>query len=1006
MRTLTPAALAKARSFDDVEPVIVVVLADGRQLADHDYKEALGRIITCSSVNVQVSEGGVGSAGSLSLKIDDSELVDIHTDLLGTIVKVYQTWVGIDDRVELLRGRVSSPLVWSEDQRTLEFDLVSLYHYTEVPFAPDEDSGLQEFAWDQAWPRIYGTPVDVPAVQVIRPSEGRLIRELRVRDTYADFEVDDTVEFTLGEQTLEINNEWMTGTLVQLRSNPTTQLRFYIKERNVSKGTITSLDRSQLVTIEAAPTGFDSWQYDPRYSAWDLGDHLVVGNWLLLTGISGTLQAGRVSTSYFTASHLYGQVAYPSFVGYKNYILSAQGNATRGQFPWVVASGLLYIGINATADIRGVLDVNDTLHAEGSTVREIKDSVYVCSDRQGVTVRQVRAWRQVTEQGVSRRELVVVPSSLYTVKNETIAGRACVTVTLAHPLSARNGGWEDELFVTATSPITNVADVVEDLLGDLEADAASFASVKAANTYPLDFAVLSISDSLELAGRVAYQARCGLITVGSVAYLTYLSARPPQVHAFGDEVLEATLQLSTTTVSLNDYTVTWRRRYSQDRLNRIRRKDDSSILKFGREEREEEWFIYRYRELVKFSVDFWFNRGKQPWRVARVTTMLDALPLTVYDGVFLSDRLTTLAVVQALEHNLDSCQIGAELLTPILSGQEDEDSSFWMDEIDFTAPELSFPDDIITEKIEVEAESFPEVAVGVANGSDVDGVFDATLYRSNSATGEVEEESVQVNSLSGGVSDGDVVTVFRAKDGTYFTKVSGGGTQVLSSSGVLLIDIEDPAQLGVSRTDSRWTTAVPVEQQAAYTQWYNNLLSQTSIAERSLLADVDLGKVFADAAEVSEKYYKPTHPSFNKNSIYAYLAPQRVNPSGDFFSGTVVNVDSEGYSATTERRVGIRVSGASGAGRAVVNIADDGTLWYTGSKQVVALAEVRSDSGNKDAIPVNLYIEGLTDGIETSVKLPALADTAKVSAGTWIVAIKMGSEWYGYLPLIRPRVPA
>ena len=1068
MRSVSATALAKAMSDDGHESAVILELDTGAgklYLSERDMDGTDPRIIEMGNLNANVSSTGA-TAGSVNVKLSDEDeyFLDLMctTRLEGRTARILLIFDGdLSDPVELLVGRVGSPLVWEEDTKNLSFDVVAFYVGAdkEVPFAPDETSGLQEFAWNQPWPRIYGTPVDVPAVLVVDAPSGTLTRELQ--PLYATFEIEvaDNVEFPIGEEIeVDVGNERITGQFEVVRTDPTTLLRFHIQSRNVSKGIIYSQDRAVLEGIEAAPEGFGSWLFDPRYAAWDANGKILAGNWLFLLDAATEMNAGQINSTLVPGgSILYGTFSVPSFVGNKNYILYQKGNATRGQLPWIVPSGLYYISIGARADIRGVLDVNDTLWPAGTTVRLVTTVKYVASDLPAEAVLQVRAWREVKldERGGKRKELVVVPPDFYTVDlNDNIADRACTTLEFEQPLSSRGAGWDDEVFVTLRSSYgPNVADIIAHLMVEagLSVDDPSFDAVfDQCENYPMNFAVLDRKDPLVLAADIAFQGRCGMVVLGSLVFLKYLSLEPDEVvftYNEPDTTLEGMTQLtsSETDEVNNDLWVHWHKRGSQKKDERLHYVNDDSIEAFGRRKRELTIFVYRHKSLVNKTAQFWFNRWSRVWRKLRVVGDLDAIAATIYDDVKSTlPELVTNAVIESLEHDTSEDQIAAMLWTPVEVGSCDQSAFAYDDDSGDVQPnDLSIDAaDDVAEVIEVGpldlslSEKETHVGEALTPIGTINGVFNARLYKGSTTTSPVVSTSVQVVNLSDApIKEGDIVVIHKAEDGTYYTvKGSAGGTTSRGGGvvwGIMSVD-EDGHPTGFdddpSPTDPRWNTVLTTDEEAEYVTW-----KVTYEVDASDEIDYDYRGAFKagltpdlETEHWPDTYKKPNHPTFSNESIYAYLMPHLagswsgttfVAPDSNpdhYFRADLFEVSSAFAGTSMGSRFGRLVGGGSVYDGQVteVNLASDGTAWVLPQTSPFGLALVRTDAADKDNVQCRKYKTAdltTTDSTkyeDITVKLPALQSTAKVSAGTWVIVMRVAGTWLGYIPLIRPRVVA
>ena len=812
-------------------------------------------------------------------------------------------------------------------------------------------------------------------------------------------------------------------------------------------------------SAENAPTGFASWQADPRYSMWDAGDLVLAGNWLFLLDTSDMVSSGIFSSTLVpNATGLYSYWSVPSFVGNKNYILYQKGNATRGQLPWLVPSGLYYISIGAKADVRGVLDVNDTLWPAGTLVTQVTSVKYVVNDVPSSAVLQIRAWREVQLdwRGGRERELVTVPSSFYTVNlNDTVAGRACTTVTFAKPLNTRGTGWDSEIFATVRSTVgSNVSDIIADLMtgAGITPDPVSFAAVKAACTkYPMNFAFTDRKDSLAVAGEIAFQGRCGLSVLSATAYLKYLSVLPTTfVFGYDDSnVLEGSLQVSSTELSslTNDLWVTWHKRGSQQHPERLHYKDATSVTAFGRKKKELEIFVYRHKTLVQKTAQFWFNRWSHAWRKLRVIGDTDAIAVTVYDDVnSLLSELTIPGLVETLEHDTGESTIAVGLWTPAEVGSCAVSSYAYLDDTADVAPaDLSLSaGDVQAEVIEVSPLDFTltpkQTHVGEALTAEtpagtIGGIFNAKLYKSSNNTGVLAETSVSVQNLSNSpVAAGDVLTIHQSEDGKFFAIKGGGSGTTTALGGVMfgmMLVASDGKPTGFTTTpdgnDSRWNTVLTADQETKFVTWKANYAPTDSGYDYDYRGAY-LAGVVPDpvTGHWTDKFKKPNHPTFSNESKYAYLMPHYVgywtganhdvyvprdsNPD-HYFAAQLFQV-SAAYSTLKETRIG-RLAGTNKPfdGQILpVYLATDGTAWILPVDQPFGIAVVRTDTGDKTSIQCRRY--KTTDFTTTDttkyedivVVTPALQSTAKITAGTWLVVMKINDAWVGYLPLIRPRV--
>ena len=90
--------------------------------------------------------------------------------------RVYQYFTGFDsaDKFLLFSGKLSSPISWSERDRTVKFTILSQLEDKEIGFSAEEGQFpyLPADMVGKAWPMIFGTVVNCPTLQVNKAVTG------------------------------------------------------------------------------------------------------------------------------------------------------------------------------------------------------------------------------------------------------------------------------------------------------------------------------------------------------------------------------------------------------------------------------------------------------------------------------------------------------------------------------------------------------------------------------------------------------------------------------------------------------------------------------------------------------------------------------------------------------------------------------------------------------------------------------------------------------------------
>ena len=149
MRNLTPDALTKIATKCGNEPVTIIEVQwaiDGAifQYADTAVESIPGQILEVSDLDNVVNISDSSSSQEISITLDDTDgkikalmnIIDIHK----RDVWVYQWFKGLtlDDKFLLFRGKINTPITWSEGAQTISFNVISQLEDKEIGFSPEE----------------------------------------------------------------------------------------------------------------------------------------------------------------------------------------------------------------------------------------------------------------------------------------------------------------------------------------------------------------------------------------------------------------------------------------------------------------------------------------------------------------------------------------------------------------------------------------------------------------------------------------------------------------------------------------------------------------------------------------------------------------------------------------------------------------------------------------------------------------------------------------------------
>ncbi len=184
MRTISPAGLAKLQQQYGLEPINIIEVdwnGSPRSYADKTINAQIpGKILQLGELDNVVDVNRSSSSQSINVVLDDTDgtlkaIMDT-TEIHQINARVYQYFSGmsLSDKFLIFAGKVSSPINWSEADRTLIFDIVSQIEDLEFGFSPEEGeiSGLPAEMVGKPWPVIFGTCVDVPAAKITKAVTG------------------------------------------------------------------------------------------------------------------------------------------------------------------------------------------------------------------------------------------------------------------------------------------------------------------------------------------------------------------------------------------------------------------------------------------------------------------------------------------------------------------------------------------------------------------------------------------------------------------------------------------------------------------------------------------------------------------------------------------------------------------------------------------------------------------------------------------------------------------
>lgn len=1060
-RTASTAAAAALNAQSGKDGFVVLKLTLGTQvywLADRSFTQggiALdGRVETHgelgTSVKMDSASRMVGTVSTMSFTLLDEDKFFLgllnSNDFQGATADVYHWFVGhaASDMLLILHGRIESPPEWHEADRTLKLMVETPRRINPIPFSPSEADGLPVDLplLGHPWPMCFGIPSDVPAVQVKAAPRGTLTQDMTqdgqmvsqtvggIANVAVDvptttFEIDNTNEdFPQGVECLvKVADEYMTGTF----SGNT----LHVSARQVNHYTGVPVGgNGAIVTVPAGVR--------------------AAGQYITIRDLTSSLHSSRPVDEVIGASAL---AMYSELIGVPDTADQSPGFFSGYCYKQVGTDCYIWNGNSATQLPNAVADINRYpnkasdgarwVHKAGSPVVVASvDPVFIANAIPSTAIVRVRAWRQVTRDdrsGFSQRRLVVVPSSFYTVSLSNAAYNGATTLTFQEALSDREAGWEDEVFVTVQSTVgSNTADAIQYLIdhqseGKLTSDAASFAAVKAliAN-YPSNFAIREQGDVLDIAGSIAWQARCGIVMNGTAVQLKYLSKEPTAgVMNFADaNTEEGSIKLSSTRIEdiVTVFSVEWRPNYSDIKPQRLLYRNN--VSRYGKRERKYEFWIYQARKCVVKSAAFWSARLGRIWRTAEAAQwgleglVVDALD---YAGWRISEFLTPvygLVTESGMVHPYTS----AEALLPIEAGNNSQSTHFWVSDSGDTAPTTrTYAGDAAAEAEVIQAPP-PEVISLTKPEQQVYHVFankDEVREPASSDWKTVEVRILtaeEVQARTDRSANQEQIDTIDALDPSHHNSTLTTQRQALVSANQDLdayiqgkvdhpdiVTARNPSptyMLGPKDIITPGTPAVAYVPPSAGPPAVAEVPAVAAIASTSLHLEGDEGTMI----KVPGGEYIVTPAGASGPFIVKILKKPASPAAGTLFADFAGTLKSP-VSGTREIQVLGDGSGIK-QGDLMLCFRDSLGNYYTpggGAGGTVGIAKVLTTSGDKNAIPVGIYLTTDTSGdpqITTTAVMPSLASPYKVAAGAFAMASKAtDGKWFLQMVTIQNYVP-
>lgn len=734
MRSLSANAQALIQQKRGLEPINIVevdwgLFGGSSRYCDKTIEGLYGRILGISPLDYVIDLSGSSSSQEISIVLDDTDgqikgILDQH-DVHQRDVRVYQWFAGMEysDRFLVFTGKISSPIQWSEAERTFSFRAVTQLEDGEIGFSAEQGnfSAVPEELVDRTWPIVFGTVLDLPTVPL--PGDSR---QLISGETACGVGVLSGLDYMEGapisgdECGVKLSLAMMSQQISFLNvtssywrwADPQRSADLFDQANEVRKQFYETANQYKAQRACASAQRFAQIS-ELKGQGEGCNPVKILGGEDFPQGKPITV---KIDTAEFTGV-MVGDLFYISSrtnptgnqiaAAQNQKMINSQCRGQGGNPPQAfdfsmevpedtsVTPGGVYrrngwVSCNEPARLT---PPNEPLAhhfwAEPGARVELKTGYpprFFIASITPVTILECKAYYHT--QGT--KELRRLPSEEWYAGTKSFGDITAYGVWVKRPLKEISENWDDsEIYVTVRSTIgPNTVDIIEYIIDQwtkLNTDATSFAHVRAKlESFPSNFPVFDRPEALSLVKDIAFQARCAVWVKGDTVYLKYLPEEcASDMTVTLSDIAAKSISVETTSTEelVTKMNITYKRSHAEDDKHIVLR---HNIHKYGVKARDYNWFIYNNPQLVQHAATFWLVRFANTWKRMRFKGFVNLLALETFDTITLdqgAEQYVASSSVKALVENAtydsDSNTIDFEVLTPVKFGQAVEYPFFW-----------------------------------------------------------------------------------------------------------------------------------------------------------------------------------------------------------------------------------------------------------------------------------------------------------------------------------------
>jgi hypothetical protein len=708
-RAINANALAKLATQYGTEPINIIEIQWTKSgprdaYADRDIEGGVkGRILEISGLDAIIQVSGGSDSQEISIKLDDTDgslkaildSVDVHK----RPVWVYQWFEGLDlaDKFLIFKGQINSPVEWDEGDRTLSFTVISKIEDIEVGFSIEEGDIIDppKDLIGKPWPLCFGKVINVPALKINSIRQGILATGNGIRDftLSARIKAAEAIICPLDFKGFEYLP--LQGDYRSLIIKPIYDINQDCAKRKCE--VIESLklqynEQGQFQFPTMTVFGGEKFPQAPKEITINVNGGKFKGKMhgnvfhVNSDGYihprndgTGKLKLDPTAPAKVIQSKC-GDVWKSIYENFQKEILKRFPQAFDCLDPQEAANqGLQSTCAQAS---KYTWDVYQSIPEAGFFWANAGDLVTLDGDNEIIyvanilpsTVLRVAAWRELN----GGRQLVTVPANYYTVRHSDFNSYTVCEIVFDKPLSSRNEGWEDDIYVSLESTVgPNTVDILRwfiEFYTDYSIDETSFNAVRAlVDNYPMHFWLRERKNILDVLKEIAYQARCAIWLRDDTFYIKYLSTEPDADDTITEsDIIANSLKLTHTPTEdlITKYVAEWYKDYAIEKPNKVIL--SHNVSKYGTHEQVFDYYCFNIHELVVKTATFWLIRSANTWRKAVFSTPIHKLKLEVFDTVALTlpdiADGTVKAIIEKANYNSETRQIDFEVWTPLKSG--------------------------------------------------------------------------------------------------------------------------------------------------------------------------------------------------------------------------------------------------------------------------------------------------------------------------------------------------